>query len=152
MSPNLLRFPKYSALAYGAKGLMVFDWGGGIWNRSGDSAGSVIATVAETNTAIRAWGPTLLAHTDHHAVYHSAAIGGKDLDAPTGPESATVVACNENSADFSTTGCLRGGLVQSVSGDLMVGVMTKPVNGERTIKTSTVPRDLSANAICVAGG
>jgi hypothetical protein len=113
MSPNLLRFPKYSALAYGAKGLMVFDWGGGIWNGTSRSAGPVVATVAETNTAIRGWGPVLLAHTDHHAVYHSAAVLGGDVDAPMGPESATVIAG-------------AGELVQDMAGSLMIGVMTEP--------------------------
>ena len=96
---------------------MVFDWGGGIWNGTRHSTGPVIATVAETNTAIRFWGPVLLAHTDHHAVYHSAATLNGDLDAPMGPESATVTA-------------EAGGLVQEMAASLMIGVMTKPVGDE----------------------
>ena len=65
-SDSLVRFMVYSAVAYGAKGINYYCWGGGVWYFSHDLTKPgrptpTYQTVVEANADVGAWGDELIA-------------------------------------------------------------------------------------------
>jgi hypothetical protein len=61
-APNLVRFQAYSALAYGAKGLMWYCWANGAWDTVANKPTAIYTALKDTNGRVLKWGPTVLSH------------------------------------------------------------------------------------------
>ena len=111
-SDSLVRFMAYAAVAYGAKALNYYCWGGGVWwidhNRTKPGKPSpVYKTVVEINADVGAWGDELVTSDFHFsgALHTGFSLEGDGGGAPSA--SAVVV---------------------SMSHDLLVGVFVPPTS------------------------
>ncbi len=113
VSDSTLRFPIYSALAYGAQGIWYFTyrnaltsypeqrWGAWSYAEAKAQLKPLYAVAKEANGRVRAWGPELLGRRSTARV----STGWEIADAlPPGP----------------------GDLVTAMSEDLLVGILVKP--------------------------
>jgi hypothetical protein len=107
-STSLTRFQAYSAVAYGAKGIMWYCWGEGIWQFGNTSAGvkpgprHIYPAIQEINFKLGDhWAPAIAAHQQWQGVFSDGSWA-----VPGGLEPK------------------RGQLVEVMSADLLIGVMT----------------------------
>lgn len=127
-SDSLVRFPTYLALAYGAQGIWYFTYGGGAISRTGEwdtpeKARSALTplypVVKEANLRIAAWGPKLLG-TEPAGLFGTA-FGAKGSGWPFPVE-------DEAGAPGAAEALAQpavGKLVEEMSPDLVVGILTK---------------------------
>ncbi|MCD6351991.1 MAG: hypothetical protein J7M26_07720 [Armatimonadetes bacterium] len=124
---SLARFPAYAALAYGAEGIWYFTYNGGALIRPGSytTRREVEAALTpqywvarRTNRDIAAWGPRVLGATCEGLF--STAFASQQPDWPFPQDLA---------AQTSAEDCVEpaaGKLVEAMSDDLLVGVLSKP--------------------------
>ncbi|MBI3920586.1 MAG: hypothetical protein HY318_04125, partial [Armatimonadetes bacterium] len=127
VSDTLLRFPAYAALAYGAEGMWYFCYNGGSLQREGKyqteeevrkALTSLYPIAKKINHRIAAWGPKVLGRTS--TGLFGTAFGAKE---PAWP-------FPEDTAGLQSAEALvrpeKGKLVETMSDDLLVGLLTKP--------------------------
>jgi len=126
VSDSLLRFPAYAALAYGAEGIWYFCYNGGSLQTQGTYTTEAevrkgltrLYPVAQRiNRRIAAWGPKVLGRTA--TGLFGTAFGAK-IEWPF-PEDLAAVPSGEALAPPG-----KGKLIESMSNDLLVGILTKP--------------------------
>ena len=110
-STSLTRFQAYSAVAYGAKGIMWYCWGQAIWQFGNVSTGvkpgprHIYPAIQEVNFKLGDhWAPAIAAHQQWQGVFSDAAA--RSWPVPAGLEPR------------------KGRLVENCSADLLIGVMT----------------------------
>lgn len=113
LSSSLLSFQAMSAVAMGAKGLMWFTWCGGAWDMSKKQPTAIYTALQAINTKIRAFAEWLLLHDSYEGSFHT---GWQPWGPASGAEHLPAITAHAPALDR---------LVQSMSTDLMVGVLTK---------------------------
>ena len=74
-SSSLVRFQGYSAIAYGAKGMMWYCWGNGAWNLTTQEPTPIYSTLSEVNWKLRKWSNTILDFPSFWGAYHTGFAG-----------------------------------------------------------------------------
>lgn len=123
-STSLVRFQAYSAVAYGAKGIMWYCWGNAVWDFGGASSGigptAIYPVVTEVNGRLgKQWAAEIAVHRQWQGVFSTGwgVPGGEQaLHDPYGNILPT--------SKGSVLAPKAGALIEAMGEDLLVGVMT----------------------------